>query len=223
MHNLIDFLQRKNLVWQGTDRMVTGERHPSGFPLLDEKLAGGFPRHSLIEIRSLTGIGEIRLLQPLMKEHSGLKVFIQPPAMINAEFLHHNGIDLNTILFINPKEASEGLWAAEQCLQSGSCDQVFLWQQHLSIKQVKRLQLASEMGDCLPFIFRNHQTYLSSLPVALILELSAHKLGMEIRIIKNRGSWPTEGFLLNMSQRWPDLQYQGIADNVIPFPDTRAV
>jgi len=70
MHDLIDLLERKYLVWHGRDRKtvagLTALSGKSGYSTLDEKLEGGLPKSGVISLNSPCGIGELRLLVPTM-------------------------------------------------------------------------------------------------------------------------------------------------------------
>ena len=104
MH-LIDLLERKHLVWHGRDQKavagLAGFSSKSGYASLDEKLEGGLPKSGVVSFNSPFGIGELRLLVPTMLSKEHLHVFINPPGNLNAEFLHHQGFDLNLIFIIH--------------------------------------------------------------------------------------------------------------------------
>ncbi len=182
------------MIWQGSHTHVEQDFQPTGFALLDEKLQGGFPKHGVIELQSPSGIGELRLLTPHLRRSlaKGLVVFIHPPGYVCPDHLYAEGIDPDQVLLVYPKSAQEALWTAEQCLKSGACSSVMLWHGELEIHQARRLQVASETGDCLQFIFK--QTHASqddnnviSLPVSLSLKLTAHPVGLNITITKRKG------------------------------------
>jgi len=225
MHNLIDLLEQKHLVWRGRDKKtvadLAGFSSKSGYATLDEKLEGGLPQCGVVSLSSTCGIGELRLLIPTMLSKKRLHVFINPPGYLSAEFLHHQGFDLNLIFVINTKQKNDALWSAEQCLKSGACSTVLLWQNHIEVHQVKRLQLASENGACLQFLLRSTQRSNFSLPVTLSMELAPHHLGIETTITKRKGGWPLQAFTVDMSAYWPSLT-QRPPDNLIPFPTVKA-
>jgi cell division inhibitor SulA len=225
MHDLIDLLERKHLVWHGRDQKavagLAGFSSKSGYASLDEKLEGGLPKSGVVSFNSPFGIGELRLLVPTMLSKEHLHVFINPPGNLNAEFLHHQGFDLNLIFIIHTKQKNDALWSAEQCLKSGACSTVLLWQNHVEVHQVKRLQLASETGTCLQFLLRSTQKNSFSLPVTLNAELAPHRLGIETTITKRKGGWPIQAFTIDMSAYWPSLT-QRAPGNLIPFPTVRS-
>jgi len=217
MSDLIDLLERKRLIWQGRYSQPAPEVVSSGYPLLDEKLAGGLPKTGVVSIQSSIGIGELRILMNILLSKSRLVVFINPPGFLCAEFLYHQGIDLNNVLVIYPRRKNEALWAAEQCLKSGACSAVLLWQHAFEIHQVKRLKIACDEGDCLQFLMRGCARTEASLPVSLSMHLAPHSQGLDVSITKRKGGWPIPAFTLDVSTYWPVFCYAK-ASNVIPFP-----
>ncbi|WP_026376515.1 translesion DNA synthesis-associated protein ImuA [Aestuariibacter salexigens] len=226
MNSLLSYLKNKQLVWHGSHQCAAmPDTSRSGYPELDNALHGGLPEQGVIDICSITGIGECRLLLPHIahqqQQHKRLLTFIAPPYRINAELLLAQGIDLKQTLMIYPDSPEHALWAAEQCLASGSCCTVMLWHQALTIHQVKRLQLAARKGESLQILFRPEQQQ-QSLPVTLGLQLQPHSNGLNARISKQKGGWPGEFFSINMRTRWPWLYQRPQPDNLLHFPRSRA-
>ncbi|MEZ9232012.1 translesion DNA synthesis-associated protein ImuA [Vibrio amylolyticus] len=220
MHELIERLKSNQLLWQGSHTPTLGEFRSTGFDILDQKLEGGYPKHGVVEIQSLSGIGELRLMFPHIRQSdtNKLSVFIQPPGYLCAEQLASEDVDQKNIVVIYPQTTQHALWAAEQCLKSGVCNHVFLWQSELEVHQARRLQVASEEGDCLQFIFRQQQQGQFSLPVSLSMTLSPHRHGVEVAITKRKGGWPQGNFVLMMSHLWPSLTLEQDSQVVVPFP-----
>ncbi|OIQ24759.1 translesion DNA synthesis-associated protein ImuA [uncultured Vibrio sp.] len=220
MYELIEQLKSSQLLWQGTHTPTLGEYLSTGFDTLDNKLEGGYPKHGVVEIQSPSGIGELRLMLPHIRqsETNKLSVFIQPPGCLCAEQLASENIDQKNVVVIYPQTPQHALWAAEQCLKSGACSHVFLWQSELEVHHARRLQVASEEGDCLQFIFRQQQQGQFSLPVSLSMTLSPHRHGVEVAITKRKGGWPQGKFTLSMSHLWPNLTLEQNAPVVVPFP-----
>ncbi len=220
MYELIEHLKQKQWLWQGSHAPEEKAQYPTGYDLLDQKLMGGFPRHGVVELEGQTGIGELRLLLPHLKQTSQtrLSIFIQPPGYLCAEQLANEELDSNKVLIIYPNSSKEALWAAEQCLKSGACSNVLLWHPELEVHQARRLQVASETGNCLHFIFKTVSQSAFSLPVSLSMVLSAHPLGLEITIAKRKGGWSQGSFVIDMRSKWPSLTLQPQTPVVIPFP-----
>ena len=227
MNNLIELLQHQELVWQGTTKVPGQEENLStGFGELDQQLDGGFLKTGVTEIQSSSGIGELRLLLPVLQqavEEQRLVVFISPEGMVMPEALGAFGFDLDKILIVYPKEQKDALWAAEQCLKSGACHSVVMWtKQALEIHQVKRLQVASDTGNCRQFVIRESKTESLSLPFTLSLSLQPHPQGLTAKINKRKRGWPSGSFVINMAKRWPALSVQDAPDNLLHFPKVKA-
>lgn len=223
MSVLIEQLTRRQLLWHGDSQQLAYQAVASGYPELDQQLAGGLPATGLIDIQTDAGIGELRLLLPYLQQqqqHSQrLLVFIAPPAELSADMLAGAGLDLSQLLIITPtkqpaaapknnqkqnNQQQEALWAAEQCLQSGCCASVLLWPAAMSLAQARRLQLAAEQGAASMVLFRRPCQSLS-LPVNLSFSLQPDQQGLQLTVLKRKGSWPAAPFLVDMQRRWPAL------------------
>ena len=207
MSALLEQLARRQLVWQGNNQQAAYQAVSSGFPELDQKLAGGFPATGLIDIQTESAIGELRLLLPYLVQQQSpgrLLVLIAPPAEPCADMLSGAGINLAQLLIISTKNSKEALWAAEQCLQSGCCASVLLWQVPLKLAQARRLQLAAEQGAASVILIRRPMDGLS-LPVNLSVKLQPHRQGVLLSVQKRKGGWPAAPFLVDMQHRWPGL------------------
>lgn len=209
MQDIIQHLKSQHLVWQAS--LTKSDPHQflnrSGFPELDSLLGGGFPPHGVIEIESVGSIGELRLLAPYLESSlsRGVTAFIQPPALMNSLFLHNIGLDINQVWIVSPEHQHDALWAAEQCLKSGVCANVLLWQEALEIHQVKRLQVASEQGACPLFMLKPSMTNRLSLPVSLSLKLQGHERGVSVEVLKRKGGWSKGQTEIDFQQRHPQL------------------
>lgn len=207
MSALLEQLARRQLIWQGNNQQAAYQAVSSGFAELDQKLAGGFPATGLIDIQTEYAIGELRLLLPYLVQQQSqgrLLVLIAPPAQPCADMFSSAGINLAQLLIINPKNNKEALWAAEQCLQSGCCASVLLWQLTMTLAQARRLQLAAEQGAASLLLLRRVHAGLS-LPVNLSVKLQPHQEGVQLSVSKRKGGWATAPFVVNMQSRWPQL------------------
>ncbi|TMP38793.1 recombinase RecA [Pseudoalteromonas citrea] len=221
MSDLIDLLQRQQLVWHGNEQLSNVERVSTGIKTFDKYLQGGLPKHGVIDIQAPHGIGEIRVLLPYLKQQERLTVFINPPGYVNGHGLFHLGFDTTRLLVVHPDNDIDALWSAEQCLKSGACSSVILWQDRLAIHQIKRLQLAAEQGGALQFIMRNNTSSHLSLPVSLCLKFAAHNKGLEVSINKQKGGWSKSRFVLMLESYWPELYQPPKADKVISLSEHR--
>lgn len=207
MSALLEQLTRRQLLWHGNSQQGAYQAIASGYATLDQQLAGGFPATGLIDIQTDTGIGEFRLLLPYLQQQQRagrLLVLISPLADPCADMLCAAGIVLSQLIIITPKTSKEALWAAEQCLQSGCCASVLLWQAPLKLAQARRLQLAAEQGAASLILLRRPQEGLS-LPVNLSIKLQAHRQGVLLSVQKRKGGWPAAPFLVDMQHHWPAL------------------
>ncbi len=206
-------LKASGHVWSLHENVRPTALLSTGFTKLDQALMGGFPAHTVIELHGPTGIGELRLLLPCLTRpcaREQLLVMINPPLLIGSQMLQNAGISMAQMLVLHPATVQDAFWAAEQCLKSGCCGSVLLWQPTLSIAQLKRLQLCAQEGQANLFIFRGQQQSQISLPVALSLQLSPDLQGIKVQVLKRRGGWPVAPIPVDMTERWPRLS---ISDN----------
>ena len=202
---LLQALTSRQLIWRGGTALEQ-KTHPTGLSQLDHKLGGGLPAHGVIDVRSLRGIGELRLFLPSLSEaqSSGrLCVFIAPPWHLYAEGLAGAGLNLAQVLLVRPSTGAESLWAAEQSLKSGACGAVILWQDKMTLHQARRLQLAAQQGQAQLVLLRSSEA--RTLPASLCLQLTAHSRGLMVNVLKRRGGWPLSEFLLDLRSHWPEL------------------
>ncbi|MGS2719531.1 translesion DNA synthesis-associated protein ImuA [Paraglaciecola aestuariivivens] len=222
MHPTLSYLKHKNLLWQANHAQPVRHAQHTGFQELDEALQGGFPEYGVIDIRTPLGIGELRLLLPslLMRQQqrsAEIIGLIAPPLQLNSEMWAEFGFSLSQLMLVQPQADKQLLWSAEQSLKSGCCHSVIMWQNTLSVTQVKRLQMAAEKGNSLLFIMRQPIQEHISLPVTLGLSLSPAKEGIQAQITKRRGAWSNRAFNVYMGAYWPELS-QTKPNNVLTFP-----
>lgn len=225
MLSALEQLKNKQLIWRGGEQLPLGDAFTSGYQALDDKLSGGLPSNSVIELKTENGIGELRLLMPSIcaQQAQGLVVLITPPAQINAEFLQIEGLNLEQVLLLEITETKDALWCAEQSLKSGCCSTVILWHQQIEIHQARRLNLAAEKGHARLVLIRQSATSFFALPVALSMTLSPHRQGIKASIDKRRAGKTHQEFLLNMRTFWPDLTLPTYADNVVHLTQQHVV
>lgn len=227
VHQELHDYQNKGLIWYGCNSQAELKRVPSAFSELDNALQGGWPTQGIIELKTPLGIGEFRLVTPFLsyQQAQGKVVLVAPPFQINAEFLMANDIKPEQLLLLSTYQETEALWATEQCLSSGCCSTVVIWQEQLSIKQIRRFMLACEQGGATLIIMRHpyRTPALFSLPSTVSLTLKACGLGISVKVDKQKGGQATDFFVVNMSERWPELsitntQVAPTHTNIVPFP-----
>lgn len=177
-------------LWRGRSaaRMPTWS---TGFPALDAGLpGGGWPRAGLVEVLTpRLGVGELHLLLPALAQLSGLTparwiAWISPPHVPFAPALAARGLLLDRQLVVHTELP---LWAMEQALGSGACEVALAWVQRARPRSLRRLQLATERGRTLGFVFRALGQARESSPAALRLAVEPAESGLEITLLKSRG------------------------------------
>ena len=226
-NNLLEQLKDQGKLWSANQTTTSEQRIDSGYKRLNQHLMGGFPYQGVIEVQSLMGIGELRLLLPYIENliafdrvacHADRQiVFIAPPAHVNAVTFIQQKLGLERILVIASQCDKDALWAAEQCLKSGCCLMVLLWQQHFLSHQIKRLKQAALTGQAVHVIFRSHQCLDFCLPVSLSLALFPHEQGLEVHIKKQLSGWPCQPFIVDMQYQWPELTQTPVVNNIVPL------
>lgn len=208
-------LLKTNRVWQASDKKRARPALSSGFPELDKQLHySGWPQGALSELLlSCNGIGELRLLAPLMaklSEQSGYICWINPPFQPYAPALSHLGIQLDKMIIINTRSDQETIWAAQQAMNSKSCATVLTWlpQKNLS-KEMRKLSLAAENSQCWGIVLRHQHLHNQSSSAALRIILQprtsvqgsivthANRLN-QLSIIKQPGGWSGQKLTLNL-------------------------
>ncbi len=197
----LDSLLERADIWRG-DRLPATAGIPTGFAALDEKLpGGGWPVGALTEILlPFPGIGELQLIMPALARLSRKKrwtAWIAPPYIPYAPALAACGVDLSRTLIVRPRATTDGFWAIEQALRSGTCAAVLAWPVGGDRQMWRRLQLAAEAGQSWGVLFRREQD-MEPAPVALRLQLEPLPGGIEVHILKRRGGWAAGPVVLNL-------------------------
>ena len=163
-------------VWRGRALPSVEGEQPTGWPMLDAALpTRGWPEASLTEILlTADGIGELRLVLPtLARLTQGQRpvMLIAPPYAPCAMGWRQQGVNLQHVEIVAADE-KHVLWAAEQCLRSGSCAAVLAWPQQADDRSLRRLQVAADTGRALAFVFRDSRHLTNASPAALRLEFT---------------------------------------------------
>lgn len=176
-------------LWRGQAKNLSSETQPTGHAALDAVLpGGGWPESALSEILfASTGIGELSLLWPTLARLTRTNervVLVAPPHVPYAQAWLAAGMDLRQLTIVDA-QGREALWAAEQCLRSGSCGAVLCWPQQANDRALRRLQVAAETGQTLAFAFRPLREAVNPSPAALRLAVEAQP--PQLRVLKCRG------------------------------------
>ena len=183
----LDSLFNGGRVWTGRPAAPPASVHPTGLAALDAVLpSGGWPEAALSEILvAQQGVGELQLVWPTLARLSAAGeriVLVAPPYTPYPHAWQNAGVDLRQLSVIQADER-DALWAAEQCLRSGSCGAVLCWPRKADDRALRRLQVAAETGQTLAFAWRAMGEAINPSPAALRLAVEPH----QVRVLKCRG------------------------------------
>jgi hypothetical protein len=176
-------------LWKGRVAPRASGLQPTGHDALDAVLpSGGWPEAALSEILlPAHGSGELQLLWPSLARltASGERVvLVAPPHVPYAPAWQAAGVNLQHLAVV-AASGKEALWAAEQCLRSGSCGAVLCWPESADDKALRRLQVAAESGQTLAFACRPEAAAHNASPAALRLLVELRP--PQWRVLKCRG------------------------------------
>ncbi len=203
-------------VWRG--RSAARSRIvPTGFPALDASLpGGGWPQVGLVEILTAhLGVGELYLVLPALafltrQPAARWCAWIAPPLEPFAPALAAHGVSLSHVLVVRTdragragragrvgradragwaEAAGRALWACEQALRSGACEAALAWMPSVPPRALRRLQLATERGRTLAFLFRTLCERTVREPSNAVLRVAVQPAGEGVRVqlLKSRG------------------------------------
>jgi hypothetical protein len=209
-------------VWLAAGAAPAAALLPTGFRQLDERLGGGWPRDTLVELLlPSTGIGEFRLLLPALRAlcASGQGnprrwiAWLDPPHLPYAPALAAAGLDPAQMLIVRPGEqrgqspagalpvgrvpTAAVPWATEQALRSRACAAALAWMDVPDTRVLRRLKLAAEEGASLGVLFTSAACAGNPSPAALRLLLEPRGGSLDVIILKSRSGTPgrIEGLL----------------------------
>lgn len=185
----LDSLLDERRVWKGRQSAAPVSLQPTGYSALDAALpSGGWPAAALSEILVASdGSGELRLLWPTLARlaDSGERlVLVAPPYIPYPQAWLAAGIDMAQLTVVQARD-KDALWAAEQCLRSGSCGAVLCWPGHVDDRALRRLQVAAETGQTLAFACRPLAAANNPSPAALRIAIDTRP--QQLRVLKCRG------------------------------------
>jgi protein ImuA len=180
----------------------------SGFASLDAELPGnGWPLAMLTElIAREAGIGELRLMVPLMRQLTRERrtvLLLAPPHIPYAPALASFGVDLDHLLIVQAPNAADRLWAVEQTLRSASFGALLAWlpQEKTRPEHLRRLQLAAQAAQGPVLLFRSLAAQFESSPAPLrLLLLPKSGQRLSVQILKRRGPVQANPMLLDLPQ-----------------------
>jgi hypothetical protein len=190
-------------VWRGLGNS-RNDAESTGLPELDEALIGGWPRGALSQLVSQEiGLGFSVLLPVLarMTQSGKAAALVSPPYIPYAPALRDAGIDLRHLLWIEPKDRVDALWATEQMLRAGLFGVVALWCPSLEVATERRLQLAAEAGRSIGIVLP-HGRWEPQSVAAVRLKLSSTPSALQVDVARCRGA--RSGARVDI--RWPESQ-----------------
>lgn len=179
-------------LWQG-DQLAVPQRPacPTGFAALDAELpGGGWPAAGLTELLlDAPGGGELQLLGPgLARRAERPLVWVAPPLPPYAPALQALGLALERLVWVDPANAADAAWAAEQVLRAGAAGAVLWWCERPQAAMLRRLHLAAQEGATPLFALRATSAREQSSPAPLRLALAPAAGGrLEVHLFKRRG------------------------------------
>ncbi|HRO61982.1 MAG TPA: translesion DNA synthesis-associated protein ImuA [Burkholderiaceae bacterium] len=183
-------------VWRASQLAQNGvEALSSGFRALDAELPGaGWPLGMLTElIAREPGIGELRLLVPLLRqvtrEHR-LAILLAPLHIPYAPALKSFGIDPDCLLVVQAPNPADRLWAVEQAIRSASFGALLAWlpQDRCRPEHLRRLQAAARGARGPVFLFRQLPAQFQPSPAPLrLLMLPSPDQQLSVQLLKRRG------------------------------------
>jgi len=199
-------------VWLAAGAAPAAAVLPTGFRRLDQRIGGGWPRDTLVELLLPSpGIGEFRLLLPALRALCAAGqgnprrwiAWLDPPHLPYAPALAAAGLDPAQMLIVRPGEkrgqspAGTVPWAAEQALRSRACAAALAWMDAPDARVLRRLKLAAEEGASLGVLFTSAACAANPSPAALRLLLEPRDGALDVVVLKSRGGTPgrIEGLL----------------------------
>ena len=222
----LDVLLADRRVWRGQPVGLPPTTQPTGFAALDAALpTAGWPDAALTELLlPADGVGELRLLLPTLARLTQAArdiVLVAPPYLPYPDGWRQAGVDFARLHLVDaaPRDA---LWAAEQCLRSGSLAAVLCWPRQADDRALRRLQVAAESGQALGFAFRDARAAANPSPAALRLQFEpAGDASMRLRVLKCRGGNAPAGSIA--FDRPGRTTADGAASAFVAFPAGRAL
>ena len=152
------------------------------------------------------GIGELRLLVPLLRQLSRERkvvILLAPPHIPYAPALASFGIDLSCLVIVQAANAADRLWAVEQTLKSASFGALLAWlpQERTKPEHLRRLQLAALSARGPVFLFRQLPAQFESSPAPLrLLLLPKPDQKLSVQVLKRRGPVLAMPLLIDLPQ-----------------------
>lgn len=167
--------------------------HATGNAKLDAVLPhGGWQSGTIVELMpTQIGVGELRLLMPALASITSSDhhvALVAPPFIPFAPALNNHGVRLDRLIVIRAAKPTDVLWAIEQTLRCKSFGAVVGWPTLIKDRDTRRLQLAAEAGRSVGFLYRTPSAAMESSPAAVRLRLRPAADGLQLDVLKCRGT-----------------------------------
>jgi cell division inhibitor SulA len=205
MSSVVTQLLKHSQIWQASRK--ESRIRPAlttGYAALDCQLHyAGWPQGAVSELLlSHNGIGEIRLLTPLLarlSKQAGYITWINPPFRPYGPALVKQQVQLDKMVVVRAGTVQESVWAARQALVSKACSAVLLWLPAKSLnKEIRQLSLAAKSGNCWGIIFRPQQFQQQPSAATLRIVMQLKQRQQALSIIKQPGGWSGQQVHLNL-------------------------
>lgn len=164
----------------------------TGHATLDAALPErGWPGAALAELLvAAPGSGELALLLPALvaATRGPGAVLVAPPFTPYAPALERAGVDLARLTLVEPATPRDAAWATEQALRAGCATLVVAWLTSRDARVLRRLALAAAAGPCTGVLVRESALRWTPSPASLRLALSPCAVGVEVEVVKCRGT-----------------------------------
>ena len=177
-------------IWRGERIRTKSPTEPTGSHELDDAVLGGWPIGALTQIIGThEGLGFSLAIPTLARlTQAGRYVgLVQSPFLPYAPSLSSQGVDLKHLLWVQPADPIQALWAMEQMIRSGLFSAVAYWGKPLDGTSERRLQLAADAGHCLAFCFRHGRSDDHTYAALRLKVAPATRSRLKVDVLKCRG------------------------------------
>lgn len=160
----------------------------TGFSALDMHLPhNGWPSGTVTEIfYEGAATAALQLVLPSLSRLSQDErwlAWIAPPSLPYRAQFRAAGINSRRVLFIRPHPHSNGLWAVEQALRSGTCAAALSWVTEADDESIVRLRDAAQIGGSCGLLFRPVRSLEQTTTPHLRLQVHGDNQRLFVRVL----------------------------------------
>ncbi|TQV85849.1 translesion DNA synthesis-associated protein ImuA [Aliikangiella coralliicola] len=200
----ISQLLQNDGIWQASQKNNLRLAMSTGYAELDRQLHySGWPQGAISELLlSHNGIGEIRLLSPLLarlNQKPGYITWVNPPYLPYAPALVNQRLKLDKQVIVKTSTVQETIWAAQQAMASTASSAVLVWLPKKVLgNEIRKLSLAAKAGKCWGILLRHQSLSQQSSPATLRVILQVRQQKHLLSIIKQPGGWSGQQISLEL-------------------------